>query len=167
MSVNKVRLPFDSSCYTHTKSGKVLLKLTPITSKSNSIIESKTGGTVSISTTEVVYIPLPDSATRYHVKDKGDKNFESLSIPLDRVRDSHVTTPFIGPNGWVAVIFPSRIGGLEPFNEAWKLELTFSDGGAYEFEEAFVKCREARELGQNHIDDLPVYDDSLPPSYQS
>lgn len=131
-------------------------------------------GSVYLSTRRLIYVPeeAESNSCGHHVKGKGDRNFESLSIPLDRISDTHLRQPWIGPTGWVAIVAPVTDGGMDPENSMWKLELLFKDGGVYDFVEAFNKSQEARQRGQNHTEELPVYtpvdsrganDDDIPP----
>lgn len=97
---------------------------------------------------------------RHHVEGKGDRNFETLAVPLDRISDTHLHQPWIGPSGWGAVVAPVKGGGMEPEDSVWKLKMVWKDGGVYDFVGAFERCLEANARGQEHIEELPVYSET-------
>jgi WW domain-binding protein 2 len=95
-----------------------------------------------------------------------------------------VTAPLFGPNVWQAVVQPVVGGGLPTTQAYIELNLTFKDGGAYDFQTNFERIRErlreaveaATDIGARgsattgpvagvnmdavHLDDLPTYQDS-------
>lgn len=170
MSVNQIQLPpatYAGETFVHKtnpSSQRVTATLETIGTSSSTSTTAATiqssHGTVYLSTRRLIYVPeiaLESTTSSYHIAGKGDRNFESVSIPLDRISDSHLHQPWIGPNGWVAVVAPVEGGGMEPESSMWMLKLVFKDGGVYEFVDAFTKSVEARQRGQGHIEDLPVY----------
>lgn len=121
---------------------------------------SSSSGQLYLSTRRLVYIPSASetsSPPRHRVFGRGDRNFESLSVPLDRISSTQLQQPWIGPSGWVCLVSPLAGGGLEPETLAWQLKLVFRDGGVYEFVEAYERSQRARQAGQSHIEELPEY----------
>lgn len=147
--------------YSYSLSSRISLKLCTI-SQNGSKIESSGISTIYLNPSEFIFVGS-ESSSSYHIQGKGDQNFHSLQVPLSKIRDGHVVTPFFGPNRWEAALIPISNGGLEPSNELWSIVLTFYDGGAYDFEEQFTKCRNAMSMGYNHTEDLPAYTE--PPAY--
>lgn len=122
---------------------------------------SSSSGQLYLSTRRLIYIPstsdTSSSPSRHRVIGRGDRNFESLSIPLDRISSTQLQQPWIGPSGWLCLVSPLSGGGLEPESSAWQLKLVFREGGVYEFVEAYERSQRARQAGQGHIEELPVY----------
>ncbi|KAL9090637.1 MAG: hypothetical protein Q9159_001884 [Coniocarpon cinnabarinum] len=121
--------------------------------------------------TDIVYLPEP-----------AIPSFQSFAAPLLKVHDSRITTPYFGPNGWIALVQPVTGGGIPSQHPAVEAKLTFKDGGAYDFQTKFVRIKErlqqaadiAAESGQAgpaasqtgganmhsvHLDQLPVYEE--------
>lgn len=118
-------------------------------------------GELYLSTRRLVYVASPQAPTRrYHVAGKGDRDMSTVSIPLDRIRDSRLHQPWLGPSGWVAVVVPVAEGGMEPSSEVWQARVGWKEGGVYEFAEAFEKAERARKAGQAHVEDLPQYSET-------
>ncbi|KAK9380385.1 uncharacterized protein V2V93DRAFT_370524 [Kockiozyma suomiensis] len=102
-------------------------------------------GKLILTSHRVIYLPdSPESAL-----------FRSFAAPLKNVRDAHLVQPWFGPNQWFAVVLPVADGGLP--NVPLELTITFKDGGAFEFDESFLRIRERMHEGVNHIDELPLY----------
>ncbi|KAK7205952.1 hypothetical protein BZA70DRAFT_277512 [Myxozyma melibiosi] len=102
-------------------------------------------GRLILTSHRVLYLPdSPESA-----------RFRSFAAPLGNIRDAHLVQPWFGPNQWCSVVLPVPDGGLP--NVPLELTVTFKDGGAFEFDESFVRIRERMNDGINHIDDLPSY----------
>ena len=98
-----------------------------------------------------------------------------------KLHDSRVTTPFFGPNAWVAMAQPVPGGNIPAHHAALELKLTFKDGGAYDFHTKFIQIRErlqqasdvaaetgSRQQGSNaagvnmdsvHLEQLPAYEE--------
>lgn len=129
-------------------------------------------GTLYLTNQRLVYLPGKPSA-----------EFKSFSASLLNLHDTHVTVPWFGPNGWVALVQPVA-GGNIPQNHHIELKLTFKDGGAPDFHTNFERIKErlqqamevAREsnsasrsqgaglsginMDSVHLDELPSYENS-------
>ncbi|KAB8336900.1 hypothetical protein FH972_021207 [Carpinus fangiana] len=107
---------------------------------------SSSSGRVYLTNRRIVYLPATATPT-----------FQSFNGPLLNLHDTHVTTPWLGPNAWIAAVQPVPNGGIPSTHAAVELKLTFRDGGAYDFHTKFVAIRErlqqavevARESGQS------------------
>ncbi|KAK9448826.1 uncharacterized protein V1518DRAFT_305952 [Limtongia smithiae] len=108
-------------------------------------------GQLLITSQRLIYVP--DSHTHGLGPAPG---FASFAAPLRNIYDAHVTQPWFGPNAWMAVVIPVPDGGL-PERVPFELTITFNEGGAFEFHEAFERIRERVQEGLNHIEQLPVY----------
>ena len=91
---------------------------------------SSSSGTLYLTTKRLIYLPSPPTAA-----------LQSFSSPLLNLQDTHVTTPWIGPNVWTALLRPVSGGHLDK-HPALEVRLTFRDGGAYDFQIAFERLRE-------------------------
>ena len=80
---------------------------------------------------QVVYLPAQKT-----------EQFQSLSVPLLNILDSHVSAPFFGPNVWTAIIQPVRGGGIPPSLPAVQLKFTFKEGGAFDYHTNFERIKE-------------------------
>lgn len=103
---------------------------------------------------------------------------QSFAAPLLNLHDTHVTSPYFGPNAWVGLVRTVPGGGIPAHHQAVELKITFKDGGAYDFHNKFVQLKErmqqavemARESSQVpsqvvnpdsvHLDQLPAYEES-------
>ena len=65
---------------------------------------------------QVVYLPSQRT-----------QDFQSFSVPLLNVRDSHVSAPFFGPNVWTALVQPVPGGGIPPSLPAVQLKVPFKE----------------------------------------
>lgn len=100
---------------------------------------------------------LVGPSTRYHVEGLGDRNFDNISIPLQKFNSARLIQPWVGPNGWAGAFTAVKDGGLEPDQLLWEIKMTFTAGGALEFAKTFEKAVRAAQMNQNHIDELPAY----------
>src|SRR2546429_7295410 len=115
---------------------------------------------------------------------------QSFSAPILNLHDTHVSTPWIGPNTWTALVQPVAGGGIPVTQSAVELKMTFKDGGAYDFHNFFERIKErlqqavdaVRESGQLgsggrtgpelagvnmanvHLEQLPSYGEANGPS---
>ncbi|RDW60513.1 uncharacterized protein DSM5745_10971 [Aspergillus mulundensis] len=120
---------------------------------------------------QVVYIPAQRSDV-----------LESFSAPLLNLHDSHVSSPFFGPNAWNVVVQPVPGGGIPSSLVAVHLKVTFKEGGAFDFHNQFERIKErlqhaveiSRESGRSagdvnmagvHLEELPAY--SGPQTYST
>lgn len=108
-------------------------------------------GKIYLSRKRLVFIA--STSSRYHVRDKGDKEFRDLTVPLKQIYGARVVQPWFGPNKWKADIRPVPEGGLEPDNQLWQLSLTFKDGGVFDFSTRM----EALIEEEQRKDELPEY----------
>lgn len=112
---------------------------------------------------QVVYIPSQKS-----------NEFQSFSVPLLNVHDTHVSAPFFGPNQWMALVQPVSGGGIPPALPAVQLKVTFKEGGAFDFHNHFERIKERFQqavdvspegsrgtrnvdMSAVHLDELPAY----------
>ncbi|PLB55056.1 hypothetical protein P170DRAFT_470481 [Aspergillus steynii IBT 23096] len=158
-----VRLPNEQSIYTSPP--RTSFSLQPLGSykgKETLNIQSSAGH-ISVTNQRVVYIPSQKS-----------KEFQSFSVPLLNVHDTHVSAPFFGPNQWMALVQPVPGGGIPPALPAVQLKVTFKEGGAFDFHNHFERIKErlqqavdvsqegsrgARNVDMSavHLDELPAY----------
>ena len=113
---------------------------------------------------QVVYLPSQRT-----------QDFQSFSVPLLNVRDSHVSAPFFGPNVWTALVQPVPGGGIPPSLPAVQLKVPFKEGGAFDFQNQFERIKERLQqamevspettrgnqdvnLSSVHLDELPAYE---------
>ncbi|KAK9470891.1 uncharacterized protein V1510DRAFT_421778 [Dipodascopsis tothii] len=88
--------------------------------------------------------------------------FTSFTVPLGNVFDATVRQPWFGPNSWTAVIAAVPDGGIPVYNfgdgrPMCALELSFKDGGTFDFHSAFEGIRERRHERVDHLEQLPQY----------
>lgn len=163
-----VRLPNEQLMYTSPP--RTSFSLQPLSSYTGSEALSiqSSAGWIHLTNQRIVYLPAQKT-----------KDFQSFSVPLLNVYDSHVTAPFFGPNVWTAFIQPVAGGGIPPSLPAVHLKVTFKDGGAFDFHTYFERIKERLHqaventtdsnggsgIGQRnvdltavHLEDLPAYD---------
>lgn len=96
-----------------------------------------------------------DGAT-YRVKNRGDRTFQTLAIPIASAKPHRFIQPWLGPYRWETAFVTTAI---EPAAETWTLQLTFNYGGAIEYREFFLRTyaevQQAREAGMEEV--LPAY----------
>jgi len=88
-------------------------------------------GTLYLTNKRVLYIPSSPTPA-----------LQSFAASILNLADSHVTTPWFGPNAWTALVRPVQGGGLPSSQSALELKLTFKDGGAYDFQSRYERVRE-------------------------
>ncbi|KAL5336794.1 hypothetical protein BJX70DRAFT_371561 [Aspergillus crustosus] len=172
MSINWVMLD-EQKGFVHLPSERVLYTSPPRTSLALQPLPSYTGreslslssstGQVYLTNQRVVYIPAQRTS-----------QLESFSAPLLNLHDSHVSSPFFGPNAWNSVVQPVPGGGIPPSLPAVQVKVTFKDGGAFDFHAQFERIKErlqqaveiSRENGRAagdvsmsgvHLEELPAY----------
>ncbi|KAL4976654.1 hypothetical protein BDW66DRAFT_159475 [Aspergillus desertorum] len=166
-----VHLPNERLLYTsHPRTSFALQPLPSYSGKDKLFLQSS-AGRIYLTNQRVVYIPTQSS-----------DELESFSAPLLNVHDSHVSSPFFGPNAWNAVVQPVPGGGIPPSLVAVQLKVTFKEGGAFDFHNQFERVKErlqqaveiSRESGRGagdvnmadvHLEELPAY--SGPQSYST
>ncbi|PTU18270.1 hypothetical protein P175DRAFT_0535184 [Aspergillus ochraceoroseus IBT 24754] len=158
-----VRLPNEQLIYTSPPRTSFALQPLPSYTGRDSLSLQSSTGRVYLTSQRVVYIPAQTS-----------KDLESFSAPLLNIHDSHVSSPFFGPNAWIALVQPVAGGGIPPSLAAVQLKVTFKEGGAFEFHNQFERIKErlqhaveiSRETGRGprnvdmtnvHLDELPAY----------
>lgn len=129
---------------------------------SDSISLQSSGGHIHLTNQRVVYLPS-----------QGTKDFQSFSVPLLYIRDSHVSAPFFGPNVWQALVQPVSGGGIPPSLPAVQVKATFKEGGAFDFQNQLERIKERLQQAMEfspestrgevnmsgiHLDELPAYD---------
>ncbi|KAL3479107.1 ubiquinol-cytochrome c reductase complex 17 kd protein [Aspergillus californicus] len=164
-----VHLPNERLLYTSPPRTSLALQPPSSYTGTESLSLQSSTGRVYLTNQRIVYVP-------------GQKTteLESFSAPLLNLHDSHVSSPFFGPNTWNAIVQPVPGGGISPSLFAVQLKLTFKDGGAYDFHNQFELIKErlqqaveiSGESGRGtgtgnlnmasvHLEDLPAY--SNPP----
>lgn len=93
----------------------------------------------------------------YRVQGKGDREFHSVRIPILAASPFKFIQPLFGPYKWETTV-QKRLD-LLPADVSWKVQLTFSSGGAIEFRQNFVHSyRDAKQAKDLHIEELlPAY----------
>lgn len=89
------------------------------------------------------------------------------------LQDTRVSAPIFGANNWSGILLPVNGGGIPPHHAYLKIKMTFKDGGAYDFANAYERIKEnvsqAIELAQESgrpedlsnvdLDQLPAYEE--------
>lgn len=94
------------------------------------IIQSSSGW-VHLTNRRLIYLPASPTP-----------QFQSFAAPILNLHDTHVTTPWFGPNVWTATVQPVSGGGIPPQHAALELKITFKDGGAFDFHTNFERLKE-------------------------
>ncbi|KAL4788127.1 hypothetical protein BJX76DRAFT_316441 [Aspergillus varians] len=158
-----VHLPNEKLLYTSPPRTSFTLQPPPAYTGQDSLSLQSSAGQVYLTNQRVVYIPAQRS-----------EEFGSFSAPLLNLHDSHVSSPFFGPNAWNAVVQPVPGGGIPPSLVAVHLKVTFKEGGAFDFHTQFERIKErlqqaveiSRENGRGaadinmsgvHLEELPAY----------
>ncbi|KAL4923229.1 uncharacterized protein BDV17DRAFT_285592 [Aspergillus undulatus] len=158
-----VHLPNERLLYTSPPRTSFALQQPPSYKGTDSLSLQSSAGRVYLTNQRVVYIPGQRS-----------DELQSFSAPLLNLHDSHVSSPFFGPNAWNAVVQPVPGGGIPPSLVAVHLKVTFKEGGAFDFHSQFERIKErlqqaveiSRESGRGpgdvnmsgvHLDELPAY----------
>ncbi|KAL4798655.1 hypothetical protein BDV19DRAFT_356683 [Aspergillus venezuelensis] len=158
-----VHLPNERLIYTSPPRTSFALQPPPSYTGSESISVQSSTGHIYLTNQRVVYLPAQKS-----------HQLQSFSAPLLNLHDSHVSSPFFGPNAWNAVVQPVAGGGIPSSLVAVHLKVTFKDGGAFDFHSHFERIKErlqqaveiTRESGRGardvnmadvHLEDLPAY----------
>lgn len=97
----------------------------------SSVSISSPSGIVYLTNQRIIYLPTTPTPA-----------LESFSCPLLNLHDTHITTPFFGPNAWTALLQPVPNGGIPSTPSAIELRLTFKEGGAYDFHTDFEAMKE-------------------------
>ncbi|KAL4999704.1 hypothetical protein BDV10DRAFT_164150 [Aspergillus recurvatus] len=163
-----VHLPNERLLYTSPPRTSFALQPPPSYSGNDKLSLQSSAGQIYLTNQRVVYIPAQRS-----------DELESFSAPLLNLHDSHVSSPFFGPNAWNAIVQPVPGGGISPSLVAVHLKVTFKEGGAFDFHNQFERIKErlqqaveiSRESGRAgdvnmagvHLEELPAY--SAPQSY--
>ena len=123
-----------------------------------------------LTTSQLIY--LPSSPT---------PQFQSLSVPLLSLQDTHITAPFFGANSWEGVLIPTAGGGFAQQHHVVQIKLTFKEGGAFDFHTTYEQIKEqvahaaeiARDNGRTNghtnapidvdLEQLPAYEEQAPP----
>ncbi|KAL4882025.1 WW-domain ligand protein-domain-containing protein [Aspergillus karnatakaensis] len=165
MSINWVMLD-EQKGFVHLPSERVLYTSPPRTSLALQPLPAYTGREIlslQSSAGRIVYIPAQRTT-----------ELESFSVPLLNLHDSHVSSPFFGPNAWNAVVQPVPGGGIPSSLPAAQVKVTFKEGGAFDFHTQFERIKErlqqavetSRESGRGagnvnmsgvHLEELPAY----------
>ncbi|KAK4975581.1 hypothetical protein LTR66_010962 [Elasticomyces elasticus] len=176
-------LPHESTLYTSPpRTSLSLASLNKFPGKEPFAVTSSTGR-VFLTNRRVIYIPAAPTTTQPGAQ---TQSFNSFAAPILNLHDTHVTTPFFGPNAWTALVQPVAGGNIPPQHAALKISLTFKDGGAYDFHTTYERVKErlqqavdvARESGHIpesargssslpgvnmdsvHLEDLPAYEET-------
>ncbi|KAL4908233.1 hypothetical protein BDW74DRAFT_98601 [Aspergillus multicolor] len=166
-----VHLPNERLLYTSPPRTSFALQPPPSYTGRDTLSLQSSAGQVYLTNQRVIYIP-----------DQRSDALESFSAPLLNLHDSHVSSPFFGPNAWNAVVQPVPGGGIPPSLVAVHLKVTFKEGGAFDFHNQFERVKErlqqaveiSRESGRGagdvnmagvHLEELPAY--SGPQTYST
>ncbi|KAL5048972.1 hypothetical protein BDW71DRAFT_12171 [Aspergillus fruticulosus] len=158
-----VHLPNERLLYTSPPRTSFALQPPPSYTGKDKLSLQSSAGQIYLTNQRVVYIPAQRS-----------DELESFSAPLLNLHDSHVSSPFFGPNAWNAVVQPVPGGGIPPPLVAVHLKVTFKEGGAFDFHSQFERIKErlqqaveiSRESGRGagdvnmagvHLEELPAY----------
>ena len=108
----------------------------------------------------LVYLPLSPTP-----------KFQSFSAPILNLQDTHVYAPFFGANAWHGLLKCVSGGGINARHGVVDLKMTFKEGGAYDFANAYERVKEQavrqHELadamgsvgaGEVSLEPLPVYE---------
>lgn len=143
---------------------------------------SSPSGTLHLTNRRIVYLPATTTTTNSTNAPTNNNHVTSFAAPLTHIHDTRVTTPWLGPNVWVALIQPVAGGGLPAGMPAVEARLTFKEGGAYDFHNKFCQVKErlaqvlearamsgvAQEAGGGgggmseedvHLEQLPAYEE--------
>ncbi|KAG8530942.1 uncharacterized protein KY384_004299 [Bacidia gigantensis] len=122
-------------------------------------------GRAFVTTQRLVYLPTSPTS-----------QFQSLSVPILALQDTHVTAPFFGPNVWEGIFAPTAGGGFSTHHHVVQIKITFREGGAFDYQSAFEQIKEqvthaaeiARESGRANrsgaapidvdLEQLPAYE---------
>lgn len=94
-------------------------------------------GSIYLTNRRIVFLPSPNSTNT-----PSGTNLTSFGVPILNVSDSRIVVPWFGPNIWSSIFRPVRGGGLPIEHAALKMDLTFKEGGAPEFQMAYERIRE-------------------------
>ncbi|KAL4808344.1 hypothetical protein BDV18DRAFT_134769 [Aspergillus unguis] len=126
-----VHLPSERLLYTSPPRTSLALQPPPSYTGKDSLSLQSSAGQIYLTNQRVVYIPAQRT-----------EQLESFSAPLLNLHDSHVSSPFFGPNAWNAVVQPVPGGGIPPALIAVHLKVTFKEGGAFDFHSQFERMKE-------------------------
>ncbi|KAL4945365.1 hypothetical protein BDV06DRAFT_184726 [Aspergillus oleicola] len=158
-----VHLPNERLIYTSPPRTSFALQPPPSYTGPEPLSLQSSTGQIYLTNQRLVYLPGQKSDA-----------LQSFSCPLLNLHDSHVSSPFFGPNAWNAVVQPVPGGGIPPSLVAAHLKVTFKDGGAFDFHSQFERIKErlqqavdlTHESGRGandvnmsgvHLEDLPAY----------
>lgn len=158
-----VHLPNEKLLYTSPPRTSFALQPPPSSTGKDSLSLQSSAGKVYLTNQRVIYIP-----------DQRTDKLESFSAPLLNLHDTHVSSPFFGPNAWNAVVQPIPGGGIPSSLIAVHLKITFKEGGAFDFHGQFETIKErlqqaveiSHESGRGasnvnmsgvHLEELPAY----------
>ena len=117
-------------------------------------------GVLYLTNQRIIYLPLSPTP-----------RFQSFSAPILNLQDTHVYAPFFGANAWHGMLKCVPGGGINARHGFVEVKMTFKEGGAYDFADAYEKVKEQivqqRELaneigavgtGDVTLEPLPVYE---------
>ncbi|KAF2754730.1 hypothetical protein EJ05DRAFT_131527 [Pseudovirgaria hyperparasitica] len=140
MSINWVMLS-DAQNFTPLPNEETLYKSPPRTTLSLQTLNKYPGrepfhvtsssGTIHLTNRRVVYLPQTPSPT-----------LQSFAAPILNLHDTHVDSPWFGPNTWTALVQPVAGGNIPPQHAALELKITFKEGGAFDFSARFERVKE-------------------------
>ncbi|BCS24513.1 uncharacterized protein APUU_40957A [Aspergillus puulaauensis] len=158
-----VHLPNEKLLYTSPPRTSFALQPPPSSTGQDPLSLQSSAGKVYLTNQRVIYIPAQRT-----------DELESFSAPLLNLHDTHVSSPFFGPNAWNAVVQPVPGGGIPSSLIAVHLKITFKEGGAFDFHGQFETIKErlqqaveiSHESGRGvsnvnmsgvHLEELPAY----------
>ena len=117
-------------------------------------------GVLYLTNQRLVYLPLSPTP-----------RFQSFSAPILNLQDTHVYAPFFGANAWHGLLKCVPGGGINAQHGVVEVRMTFKEGGAYDFANAYERTKEqlvqqqelANEIGavgtgDVTLDPLPAYE---------
>lgn len=182
-----VHLPNEKLLYTSPPRTSFALQPPPSSTGKDSLSLQSSAGKVYLTNQRVILFPfsrplfllhestlLTPAIQVIYIPDQRTDKLESFSAPLLNLHDTHVSSPFFGPNAWNAVVQPIPGGGIPSSLIAVHLKITFKEGGAFDFHGQFETIKErlqqaveiSHESGRGasnvnmsgvHLEELPAY----------
>ncbi|KAL9115093.1 MAG: hypothetical protein Q9227_000887 [Pyrenula ochraceoflavens] len=125
-------IPLPGERILHTTPSRISLSInTPKAYPGGAVSISSPSGIIYLTNSRMVYLPTAPTDA-----------FQSFAAPIGNLHDTHVTTPYFGPNTWTAHLIPTPGGHIPSTQSALSLSLTFKDGGAFDLHTRFEQLKE-------------------------
>ncbi|KAI9297619.1 hypothetical protein K502DRAFT_328114 [Neoconidiobolus thromboides FSU 785] len=147
---NKTFVPLDNESHFLCQSG------VSVEFSSGNQTFSSPKGLLYLTNIRVVYIAFPSTPL-----------FQSLSIPLENLKNTEFIQPWFGANYFKGLLLPVLNGNLR---EEGELKFHFNEGGGFSFIALLKQVNQRRqELNDNpeHLESLPLYRPASPESNQN